>query len=90
MNPHLAGDPREERERQLDHGMKADEAADAGIHLLDRDRRVAAAERVHPSLRRDGIGHQLGRAPNRRELCCLDVIHHRASVVEPGQRKHLD
>src|SRR5687767_9801252 len=90
VNPHLAGDAREEREGKLDHGVKADESSDARIHLLDRNRCVPAPERVHPSLGRDGVGHELRGVTNGRKLCCLDVIHHGASVVEPLKCKHLD
>src|SRR6476469_8558320 len=47
MNSHFAGDAREERQRQLYHRMEPDETANSRIHLLDRNRRVAASERVH-------------------------------------------
>ena len=88
VNPHLAGDAREERERKLDHRMKPDEPADARVHLLDGNRRVTAAERVDPSLSGDRVGHELSRTTDRGKLGCFDVVHHGARVREPGLCKH--
>ena len=83
MHAHLADDPREERHRQLDHRMKADEPADPRIHLLDRNRRMPAAEHVHPAPRFDRVGHHLGGPANVVGLRLLDAVHHRPGVVEP-------
>src|SRR5687768_932708 len=35
VDSHLAGNPREESQRQLDHRMESDKPSDTRIHLLD-------------------------------------------------------
>src|SRR4029079_17295396 len=88
MDAHLSRYARKERERELDHRMKPDEAADARIHLLHRNRRMADPERMHPPLGRDGVGHELRGAPDGRQLCSLDVGHDGTSVGEPLESEH--
>jgi hypothetical protein len=90
VDPHLAGDPREERQRQLDHRVKADEAADAGIHLLHRNRRVTAAEGVNPALGGDRVGHEASGATDVLELSRLDGVEDGAGVGEPVESEHGD
>ncbi len=88
MDPHLARDVGEVGERQLDHRMESDEAADTRVHLLDRQRRVTAAERVHPALDGDRVRHDLRRSGDVVQLRPLDAVHRVARVLQPLLRKH--
>src|SRR5438876_9414492 len=63
--------------------MKADEADNARVHLLDRDCRVPASESAHPPLGGDRISLQLGGPLNRGQLRILYVIQHRTRGREP-------
>ena len=81
MHAHLADDPCEERHRQFNHRVKPDKPADPRIHFLDRNRRVTAAEHVHPATRLDRICHSLRGAANVVHLRLLDPVHHGPSIV---------
>ncbi len=83
MHAHLADNPGEEGQGKLDHGMEADKAADAGIHFLDGEGGVAAAEGMHPPAGLNRIGHDLGGAADVVHLGLLDAVHDRPGMVKP-------
>ena len=83
VDAHFTDDVGEEGEGDFAEGVEADEAADAGIHFLDRKICVAAAEGVYPAAGLDGIGHYFGDLTDILHLCRLDLVHHGESVALP-------
>ncbi len=89
VHAHFADDVGEKGERDFDHRMKSDKAADAGVHLLDRQGGVAAAEGMHPAPGGDGLGHQGRRLVDVPDLGCLDFVHDPAGIVQPFVCQHV-
>ena len=83
VDTHFTDDVGEEGQREFADGVEADETADAGIHLLDRQVRVAAAEGVDHVSRLDAVGHKGRHLLDFLHLSLLNLVHHAKGVLFP-------
>ena len=83
VDTHLTDDVGEEGQRKLADRVEAHEAADARVHLLNRQVGVAAAEGVDHVAGLDAVCHQGSDLLDVLHLRCFDLVHHAKGVLFP-------
>ena len=83
IDTHLSDNVGKERQRKFTKRMEADDAADPGIHLLDREIGMAATEGMDQVTRLDAIGHHLGDFFDLFHLCRFNFIHDIEGILFP-------